>query len=203
MNHHVILAWLLDAGTWMGLALLTASVAYGALLLAAPQTALDVSATLKQRYSSRRALRPLEIPRRSEPFFYRHHRIVGMLLLAGVIAFFLIFAFGYPRDTVLAAIANRIGGASAGVLVGTVERFLLVANALIGLFALIVIIRPSALKPLEARANRWISTRRALREADASREPLDAFVASHPRWTGGLILLGTAYIGFSLLVALD
>lgn len=202
MNHHLVIAWLLDAGTWLGLALLSASVVYGALLLVAPRAALDVSATLRQRYSSRRALRPLEIPRHTEPFFYRHHRLAGALLLAGVTVFFLVFAFGYPRDTVLAGIATRIGGVSADVLVDAVERFLLVANALIGVFALTMIIRPSALKPLEARANRWISTRQALREAEASREPLDAFVARHPRLTGALILLGTAYIGISLLVAL-
>ncbi|HEX7047363.1 MAG TPA: hypothetical protein VF275_07315 [Gammaproteobacteria bacterium] len=202
MNNPIITAWLLDAGTWLALALLAACLVYAISLLLFPGVTLELSATLNRRYSSRRALRPLEIPRATEAFFYRHHRLVGGLLLAGVATFFLLFFFGYPRDTVLAGIAQEIGGALAGTLVDAAEWFLLSANALIGIFALAMVLRPSVLKPLEAWSNRWISTRQALRDAERPHEPLDEFLVRHPRTGALLVLAGTAYIVISLLIAL-
>ncbi|HEX7029434.1 MAG TPA: hypothetical protein VF254_02470, partial [Gammaproteobacteria bacterium] len=200
MNNPTVIAWLADAGTWLAFALLAACLAYAIALLMFPAATLELSAALNRRYSSRRALRSLEIPRATEPFFYRHHRLVGGLLLAGVVAFFLLFAFGYPRDTVLEAIARETGGALAGAVIDAAEWFLLGANALIGVFALTMLLRPSALKPLEAWANRWVSTRQALREAEQPHEPVDDFFACHPRLGALLVLAGLAYIAISLLI---
>lgn len=202
MNNTTVTAWLIDAGTLIAMALLIACFAYAIALLLFPSATLGMSTALNRRYSSRRALRPLELPRTTEPFFYRHHRAVGGLLLAGVIVFFPLFVFGYPGDTVLAAIARQTGSAFAGAIVDAAEGFLVGANVLIGLFALVMLVRPSLLKPLEAWANRWISTRQALREAEQSHEPVDEFFTRHPRVGGVLVLAGTVYIGVSLLVAL-
>lgn len=202
MNHPAVITWLADAGTLIGIALIGACLAYAIALLLVPRATLGLSATLNRRFSSRRVLRALEVPRVTEPFFYRHHRMIGGLLLAGVVAFYLLFALGYPRDSVLAAIARETGSAFAGTVTGSVEGFFLSANALIGIFALVMVIRPSLLKPLEAWANRWISMRQALREADRSHEPVDEFFGRHPRVGGLLILAGSGYVAFSLLFAL-
>lgn len=201
MNDSTVTAWLFDAGTIVAIALLAACGVYGILLAVFPRIALGVSAALNRRYSSRRALRPLEVPRYTERWFYRHHRAVAILLLAGVAAFFLLYAFHYPRDTLLAFISGRLDTLT-GALVDTIEWFLVGANALIGVFALVMLLRPSLLKPVETWANRWISTRRALRDAENSREPLDDFVTRHPRVAGFFVLVGAGYIVLSLLLAL-
>lgn len=197
-----VTAWLLDAATWLAIALWLACVAYGLALLLLPGATLRAAATLDRRYSSRRAMRSLEIPRNSERFFYRHHRLVGSLLLAGTIAFFLLWLVDFPRETVLARLAAWGGQALAGVILDSATIFLLLANTLITLFAIVIIFRPSALKPLEARANRWLSTRRAFRRIDEHRQPLDELVSRFPRLAGALILLGMAYIGIGVTLVI-
>lgn len=195
-------SWLLDAGTWIAFALWLACVAYGFFMVLVPGATLRASAGLDRRYSSRKALRPLEIPRTSEQFFYRYHRLAGGVLLISVFAFFVVYLLDFPRDTVLSKIAGVWGRPMAGIVLESLEAFFVGANALIGVFAVIMILRPSLLKPLEARANRWISTRKALRRVEEERRPLDNLVQRFPRMTGFLVLLASGYIAAGILVAL-
>lgn len=199
MNNPATVAWLLDAATFLGLALITICFVYGLALLLLPEAAQRAAERLNRRYSARQALRPLEIPRSTERFFYRHHRLVGALLLAGVAAFYLLYFFDYPRDTVLARLAVEIGKPLAEVFSETASRFFLIANVFIGVFALLMLWRPSLLKPVEDWANHWFSTRRALRDAEHSHEVVDRAAARFPRLAGALILVGTAYVGFGIL----
>src|SRR5690606_21105358 len=120
--------------------------------------------------------------------------------LAAVATFFLFYYLHFPRDTLLARLSLATGGVLADVIVLALERFLLVANACIGLFALLVILRPSLLKPLEAWMNRWLSARAALRPLEQSRAPLDRITARFPRLIGALILLGGAWVLGNLVV---
>lgn len=202
MDNPLVLAWLTDVFTWLALALLGGCFIYGLLLLALPGTAMRAASYLNRRVSSRRALRPLEIPRFTERLFYRRHRIFGGLILLGVIGFFAMYFGGFPRASLLATLKRQAGHDAAIVLLDSATAFFLLANALIGIFALIVIFRPSLLKPVEQWANRWISTRRAFRGADASRQPLDDLVAAHPRLAGALVLAGVGYVVASVALLL-
>lgn len=202
MNNAAVIAWLLDAGTWIGVALLGGCLAYGLALIAFPGPALQFSANLSRRYSGRRALRPLEVPRATERYFYRHHKIVGSLLLAGVLAFFIVYFLDFPRDSALARLAGLMGRPLAGVVLDSVVAFFLVLNAAIAAISIVMIWRPSLLKPVEALANRWISTRQAFRGVDESHAPLDKLVRSFPRVAGLLVLLGAGYIVVGILVAM-
>lgn len=195
-------AWLYDAGLLLGLVLAVGCLLYGLLLALLPGLSARVAATLNRAFSSRQALRPLEIPRASEPFFYRHHRVFGGLLLSGVVTFFFLYFVDFPRESAAAQLADRLSRPFAEALIDGLVGFLLLANALIGLLAVVVIWRPSVLKPLEQHANRWISTRRALRSAEAPREPVDAWAARHPRVAGVLIAVGSSYLVASVLLAM-
>lgn len=202
MKDPVIMAWLLDAATLLGLAFLAATAIYGLLLLILPRKALGVADRLDRQHSARRSMRPLEVPRVTEGFFYHHHRITGALLLAGVLAFFLLRLFDYPRDSVLARLAASVSSPLATALLDSFDIFFMAANALIGVLALVILFRPSLLKPVEAIANRWLSTRRALRGAEQSHTPVDRLFARHPRLGGLVVLLGSGYIALALWLAL-
>lgn len=197
-----VTAWLLDAATWLAIALWLACAVYGLALLLLPGATLRAAASLDRRYSGRRVMRPLEVPRESERFFYRHHRLLGSLLLAGTIAFFLLWLVDFPRETVLARLAVWGGQALAGLILDSATIFLLLTNALITVLAIIIIFRPSLLKPLEARANRWLSTRRAFRRIEEHRQPLDELVYRFPRLAGTLVLLGAIYIGIGVTLVI-
>jgi len=202
MNNPAVVTWLLDAATLIGFALLTACMAYGLVLLIAPDWALRVSGQLNRRFSGRKALRPLEVPRESERFFYRHHRVVGGLLLTGVVVFFLFYFLDFPRGTVLVRLAASVGSPFAGVMMDSLEGFLVGMNVLIGILATVMVFRPSLLKPVEATANRWISTRRLFRHADENHQPLDRFVERFPRLTGLLVLLTSTFVFVGFLIAM-
>lgn len=202
LTNPTVLAWLFDAGTILATALLIGSLAYGLGLLIVPTAMLHIAQKLDRRFSGRRAMRPLEIPRVTEKFFYRHHRLVGVLLLIGIAAFFFVYFVKFPRDTVLARLSREIGAPLAGTLVDSASTFLLAANALIGLLGLVMIFRPSLLKPFESLANRWLSTRRALRGAETVHDPLDRFTVRHPRLVGALVVGSVGYILGSLFVAI-
>lgn len=198
----VIAMWLVDAATLLGLALLAACAAFGLALVIAPRIAILASGALNRRFSGRRAMRPLEIPRPTERAFYRHHRLLGAALVLAVAAFFLLYFLNFPRDSVLAALAREYGRGPADAFLQAAEWFFLLANGLIGVLGMLVLIRPSVLKPVEAWANRWISTRRALKGLEQEHDPLDRFTLRHPRLTGVLVLAGVTYVTAGLLVAI-
>lgn len=191
-----VFAWLLDAATIAGLVLFAMSACYGLALLLFPATAVRIGEYLNARYTSP-ALQSLEKPHASERFFYRHHRTVAVLLLAGVAAFYGLYFFDYPHDSVIAKLAHGVGEPLARIVADAAGRFFLVANGFIAVFALVMLVRPSALKPLEGYANRWLSARALGRP----RAPVDRFASRYPRLAGVLVLAGTGYVVAALLAA--
>jgi len=168
---------------WINLTAGALGIATGALLLLAPgalregsrwrRWLLDVD--LAALLDARRAIeRPL----------YRHHRVFGAAVIAGALAWF----------ATLWTLRDRfpVPGEYAGTV--TLALCTLAAFALgIGVFLLI---RPSALKGLEAAANRWIETfpSGGWRDAPAGYYQLfKRVVLRAPRFTGLLLL--TAGLG--------
>lgn len=90
----------------------------------------------------------LERPWGVERFIYRRHRLFGGAIVVGVLVFLAVLGVAPTRlfNTVL---LGGSGGKLAVLLVWT----LAIAVLVIGI---IVLLRPSALKSVEGRANRWI-----------------------------------------------
>lgn len=122
---------------------------------------------------SRGLLGILESPRRIERFVYRHHRWSGAVILLGAgFALWRIAASGILWSP-------RAFGLHVPLL-----WLLAVATALGFLVGLVVLVRPSGLKPLETRANRWVGP-----EAGTIRE----WLGRHPRVQGLLVLAASLY----------
>jgi hypothetical protein len=83
--------------------------------------------------------------------------------------------------------------------------FLIVANVAALLIAAIIILRPSALKPLEVWANRQYSARQATREWEIPRNLIDPIVQANPRLTGAILAVASLCVllvlGYAKLVA--
>lgn len=115
----------------------------------------------------------LEKPQRIERFVYRHHRWSGAIILLGAgISFWRIATSGILWPS------NNVG------LHVPLLWLLAVATALAFLAGLVILIRPSGLKPVEARANRWVGP-----EAGTLRE----WLSRHPRIQGLLVLAISLY----------
>lgn len=125
------------------------------------------------RQASRGLLGLLDTPRRIERFVYRHHRWTGAAILLGT-------GFFFWRITASGILwSPKTFGLHIPLL-----WFLGIAIALCFLVGLVVLVRPSGLKPLETRANQWVGP-----EAGTLRE----WLIRHPRIQGLLLLAVSLY----------
>lgn len=174
----------------LGLALLV-----GLGLVAYPPLLDRLRALSECRVSLRRATRALDVPRDVDRWFYRHHRLYGaaVVVLALFLLYFLVFGYDRPAWHALFGVAYR----DFALIVIDAARIVL---WILAVFALLVgtvtWVRPSALRALEARANRWLTTRRLTRGLEREYRGPDAFVTRYPRAVGAVIALTS---GLSLL----
>lgn len=184
-----LLIFLLVAGT--------ASTLLGLALVFRTGKALAFMRSMNRWISTRRALRPAELPRNVEVQSRGGKVALALFLLfGGVFAFYvLVFRIEIPRALVVLGV-NLRRWLITGVVLQTVKWFLVVGTVLAVVVAVLILFFPGRMTALEARLNRWYSTRHILPPAgDAMRFPLDALVEGSPRAAGWLIAAA------SLLVA--
>ncbi|MGQ0651577.1 MAG: hypothetical protein ACT4P4_04785 [Betaproteobacteria bacterium] len=183
--------WVALFGGLLGLAM-------GLLLLLRPQTAFRISEVMNRWISTRQAMRPLDNPISVERAIYRSHRLIGLLLLAGAL-FTLYVLLVRLQGPELVWIMRRFFGAPVALwLANSVRAFFVVVNVAAALIALAMIVRPSALKGLEAWANRQYSGRRAMRAWEIPRQGIDPLVQAHPRLMGAVLLVAGLFIVITL-----
>jgi len=153
--------------------------------------------------STRAALRPLEAHHSIARPLYRMHRLVGFLVCAG--ALYVLAVIGSPAgEMAIAKSLIGVGPAKFSAWASESLRYvLLVGNGAAFVFGLVFIVRPSALKSLEAWADRRISGRRPTKPLEQMHRPADQFARAHPRVVGGLVIAGSLFVmanlGYALL----
>ena len=174
----------------------------GLMLLLDSKRALRIAERLDRWVSTRAALRPLEEHHSIAKPLYRMHRLVGVLICAG--ALYALGVIGTPGGA--AAITkslSTLGPAYFSAWVSESLRIILMAgNVGAFVFGVVFIVRPSALKRLEAWTDRRISGRQSTKPLEIMRRPADDFLRAHPRAVGSLVALGSLYVLVSLGYAL-
>ncbi len=179
------------------------ALAAGLLLVFGSATAFRISERMNRWVSTRAALRPLQEHHSVNRPLYRLHRLVGVLICAG--ALYSLIVLGPPSGE--AAIVKSLAGIGppkmSAWLSESLRAILLTGNLGALLFGLVFIVRPSALKSLEAWADRRISARKSIKPLEEIHLPADKFARAHPRLVGLLVILGSLYVivnlGFALL----
>ena len=172
----------------LGLAL---AVVVGVLLLTRPQTLFALNARLSRWVDTRATFQVLDQPRHLERFFYRHHRALGAMIAAGAAYVLWAWAFAYDRSDVADILGRRWVTAGLDWVPAALEVVVVSLHAAIFVVGVLVFFRPSLLKGLEQKANRW--------QDGPPTTPLDSVVGTldgtfegHPR-VSGLILLVSAF----------
>ena len=174
------------------------ALAVGLAFLLLPGKAIALNTRLNNRYSLRSHLKPLESDRLFEPAVYRHHQAAGLFILLGASYVLYQLAFNYQHPAAIAALGTLLPHRHvAEWLLDALMWFSVPAMLLILLFGATLATRPSRLKGIEARSNRWVSTRRWLQPMEAPHSGLDRFVQHHPRGFG---LAVTALSAYSLAI---
>jgi hypothetical protein len=162
----------------------------GVLLLARPQALFALNQWLSRSFDTAPTFRALDQPRHLERFFYRHHRVVGALIVAGAAYVLLRWAFAYDRSGVLALLSPRLAKGGMDWVLPALEATLVGLHVAILAVGVLIMFRPSLLKGVEKAANRW--------QDGPTTTPLDSVVGNldgafegHPRLSG-LVLVASA-----------
>lgn len=133
-------------------------------------------------------------PRYRESFFYRYHRIFGVVivLVSTVSLYSLTFYLGMESVT---HILISISESEFEKWLFVVLYYLLIAAICLAvIFGIFMTIRPSALKSFEKWSNHWIDTDDPLKVMDTQKNLPDRILPGNPRIFGFFIILGAIYI---------
>ena len=174
----------------------------GLMLLLDSKRAFRIGERLDHWVSTREVIKPLEEHRNISRPLYRMHRLLGALICAG--ALYSLIVLGMPSgETAIAKSLSGIGPTRFAEWLSDSMRYVLLAgNFGALLFGLVFIVRPSALKSLEAWADRRISERKAVMPLEKMRMSADQFLRRHPQVVGMLLILGSLYVLLNLGYAL-
>ncbi len=150
--------------------------------------------------STRKLLKPFEIPRAADAKIMRYPRVLGLALSIG--AAFIVIKLGVlllnyravEGGQLLARVFNISLDAPLWESLWITTLVLLLVGAVAAvLLGLAAVFNVGLIERLSARANRWVSTRRALKPLETPYYGFDTWVAKKPRLWGGVIVLAALY----------
>jgi hypothetical protein len=170
-----------------GLAGSLLGIAVGLGLLLRTAATLRFFGTMNRWVSTRRTLKPLEIPRSIGSPTARKPRWNGLVLIvAGAYVSVVLWqldggklAFAVPQGARYAMVT--------GIVFSALRWFMVVGGLAVVAVGVMLLFFPGAYPAFEARANRWYSTRQALSGGDSMHMTLDRWVERFPRAAGLLI----------------
>ena len=178
------------------------SILYGAALFLGKEWALKANVRLNRWTSTRQMMRTLDLPLDVEPQLQRWHQFAGV---------FLVVASAYVLHAVIVGhSANAIASAyHAMAPLGIVETVfsvlwwvLALASGCGCILGLILVFRPRLLQSVEAWSRRSFSARHATKYLERVNNAPDQLIASYPKASGVLIVLGGLYVALMLGSAL-
>lgn len=160
-------------------------LAVGIGLIARSPAMLRFIGVMNRWVSTRRALKPLEVPRNIEVSTPSAGRWLGLALVV----------LGAYSFVVLALKIGAWRGSSplAGIAIDFARWFLIVGTFAGVVTGILLLFFPGAWRSVELHANRWYSTRRLVAAGDQMHLPLDRIVEAFPR-SSGLVIAALSLI---------
>ena len=171
----------------------------GVILIVKPMLVIQWNNRFQKTYSMRQQTKVLEQTLNLDRIFYRYHRFVGSLV--AVISAYIFYYFSIVFELDMLAII--FPGYSTTILVifaDWLRIMMLLVSILTFIIGTTILFRPSALKSLEAWANRWISTRQATRALTVNYQNFDQLLLSYPRLLGVAVVILSIYSVISLIL---
>lgn len=148
--------------------------------------------------STREAMQVLEEPIEIERTVYRWHRLIGALILAGALFTLYVLLWRFNGPQVVEALTKLLELGVATWIAESLRVFFVLVNIAALVIAVVMIVRPSALKGVEAWANRQYAPRRRAHVLDIPRVGPDSLLRTRPRLLGMVLALAGLYVVFSL-----
>jgi hypothetical protein len=183
--------WLITSLFWLGVIV----VIIGIVFTVAPQWALTTGNKLNRWISTKPFFDALDNPRYQERWIYRHHRLAGVIIISAVCYVLYTFVFVTGIENAVARLVSLAESEFTRWLYEQLAYIFLGASVLALIIGIIMLFRPSLLKNIEAKSNRWIGTNEKLDVLD-SKIGTDRYIGN-PRVFGLFVILGGLYIVFS------
>ncbi len=166
----------------------------GLWLLISPNGFARVESLAGAPFSLRRGLRPFDISRNIDRYFYRHHQAIGLLVIAASTYTLYRAMFDIVPGKVATILITHYPPLVAEWLIASLQDVLLVTNLFAIIIGLVIYVRPSALKEFEARSNRWLTTRKKTLWLKSQLAPSTHYLRNQPRVLAVIVLLLSTYL---------
>ncbi len=151
------------------------------MLLLSPGLARSLSNILNRSINVDKGLELLDKDIEISEFFYNHHIVMGILIVAG--AAFSLFFFFFSLDVSKFAgifFGSRANLFTAEIIVSTVT-WIGKIGCLAGLvFGILLLFAPDFMKRIEDKLNFWLETKPLIEKLDKSRHDLEPFFFRYP-----------------------
>lgn len=197
-TYNILMPLLRDFAFFTAFTLFFVSLIVGLLLLLRPSIIVHLNSRMAKKFSFRRMSKVIEVPNHVDHLFYRHHRILGIIVTL-TSAYVLYYFITIYDAAMVADYLNSSSNAIAYDILFTASRlFMLFSSAVILLIGVAIIIRPSQLKVVERWANYWISTRQSARPLTVEHDQVNQLAYNYPRLTGLIIVCLSLYASIFL-----
>ncbi|MFQ5659798.1 MAG: hypothetical protein ACE5GZ_05185 [Gammaproteobacteria bacterium] len=168
----------------------------GFCILLAPDRVIRTGRWLNRWVSTEAFFDKFDAPARSERFFYRHHTILGIMLVLGAAYIFYSFVFAFDAGTQTLSLFSS--PAVNDWLITSLSFLNIMFSIVIFLIGIIMTLRPSVLKNIENLLNRWFTVDERLKTLDIQFKSPEQVFTKRPRLLGLLIVAGSLYICINL-----
>jgi hypothetical protein len=168
-----------------------AGLGVGVGLIFSSQRTSEVFRQLNRWFSTRHALKAVEVSRETDAIAHRYQRwLAGGFVLGGLIA---IFGLVAAIDVVALSriLAEKRMASFVAVILDSIRWFLIVGSVAGVAIGAMLLFYPNAEVTLERFTNRWVSSRRVVRHWDDMHMTLDLLVEAHPM-PAGLVIAATS-----------
>ncbi|MCK9381248.1 MAG: hypothetical protein M0P95_09295 [Sulfuritalea sp.] len=181
-----------------------AAAVVGAGLILQSSSVFRLFGVMNRSVSTRRVLKPLEIPRDSSGLLWKYRRPIAACFAIGAVYSLYGLIAQIDNAAVVTALKLKYPSAAVLLVVESARRLLIIGCAVSLAVAVLLGVFPETMRALEVHASRWVSTRRMAPDADKMNVALDDWVAAFPRAAGCLILvpaLGVMFYFGTLLLS--
>lgn len=199
-TYNILLPLLQDFAFIVGFSLFLLSFLVGLVLILRPEIIIRLNQQAAKSFSFRRFTRILEVPNNIEPLFYRHHKIIGVVVALISVYVLYYFLLIYDASVISAYLKASDSALVLDLLISTLRLVMLISSAAILLLGIAIFFRPSQLKTFERWANRWISTRQASRPLSVERDQVNQLTYKYPRLVGLSVVFLSLYAGILLFL---
>jgi hypothetical protein len=171
---------------------------FGLALIIAPATTLKLNAKINKPIFSKKIIERVNIKIKAEPFFYRHAKISGAILITG--SLFVLYTLAtFNFYLLIPYFPKQLSTLTWGWLLHAGQIFFFICSSFILVFGFVVFIRPSLIKNFEANANRWFSTQTFFIFLSKKIDVTNKLVVAYPRIVGLFITVFALLVLFFLL----